>query len=46
MSSKALKSIILKQIANKFNRSKNNFNIILREGVLVKKTHSRVSSKP
>ncbi|CAD8074136.1 unnamed protein product [Paramecium sonneborni] len=46
MSSKALKSIILKQIGNKFNRSQNHANIILREGVLIKKSQNRVSSVP
>ncbi|CAD8156300.1 unnamed protein product [Paramecium octaurelia] len=43
MSSKALKSIILKQIGNKFNKSQNQTNIILREGVLIKKSQNRVS---
>ncbi|CAD8171450.1 unnamed protein product [Paramecium pentaurelia] len=46
MSSKALKSIILKQIGNKFNRSQNHANIILREGVLIKKSKNRVSQVP
>lgn len=38
MSSKAMRSIILKQISNKLAKNNNNVNTILKDGILEKKS--------
>ncbi|KAM3140572.1 hypothetical protein pb186bvf_007384 [Paramecium bursaria] len=43
MSSKAMRSIILKQISNKFSKSNNDINTKLQDGILEKKSDSNVT---
>ncbi|CAD8172324.1 unnamed protein product [Paramecium pentaurelia] len=46
LSSKAMRSIILKQISNKLTKNNNNINTILKEGILEKKSKQNVSWAP